>query len=181
MTKKNKKYKSLKACLKDLQSKKTIFWYISAYYLRFIDFLRMAPKEIKWFFQRANRGWADCDTWSFGSYIAKIISEGTEHLAEHVYGYPCSSPNDKMTLGKWIDILWNISNTFDWEERICDGTAYYIPSNRPESEYKQMKKDFEEVHKRCKAYPGRIMTRAEAKEYEKGWKLFRQYFTNLWD
>jgi len=164
-----------------MKTKKNIFWYIDSFFLRAIDKITGFPREVKWFIQRGKRGWADCDTWDFGTYLASVIAHGTEHLAKYVHGHPCSSPEDKMTQGKWIDILYTISSTFSWEQNICEGNAYYIPSNRPESEYNEMKNDFKEVHKRCKADPGRIMTRNEAKEYEQGWKLFRKYFGHLWD
>jgi len=30
-------------------------------------------KEIKWFWQRGKRGWADCDVWGFQDYLTDII------------------------------------------------------------------------------------------------------------
>jgi len=174
----NNKSKSFEKVIKDVESKKNIFWHIESYYIRVIDYISTIPKQVKWFIQRGKRGWADVDTWSFDSYLSEIISQGITHLAKNVYG----TPNEKnMTLGKWIDILWKIHHTFDWEKRICEGSAIKIPSNKSDKEYEKMKKEYKIIEKRCKVDPSRIMTRKEVKEYEEGWKLFKKYFNDLWD
>ena len=104
-------------------------------------------KEIKWFIQRGKRGWADCDTWNFDTYIARVIKEGTEYLLEHQHGYP-SGLTDK----KWREILKEIVWAFDylcaeadiwWKNLRCFGSQYA-------DEYQKNKE----------------------KEHEKGWYIF---------
>lgn len=51
------------------------------------NFFRL-PKEIKWIFQRATRGWANSDTWSFDSYIAKVNADALEYFAKNLHSAP---------------------------------------------------------------------------------------------
>lgn len=50
------------------------------------------PKYVKRFFkknwQRARRGWSHQDTWSFDTYLARVIGEGLIHLSENAMGHP---------------------------------------------------------------------------------------------
>jgi len=51
------------------------------------NFFRL-PKEIKWTWQRATRGWANSDTWSFDGYIAKVIADALAYFAENLHSAP---------------------------------------------------------------------------------------------
>ena len=97
--------------------------------------------NIKWFIQRGKRGFADCDTWDFDIYLARIIKEGVSQLKEEKYGFPCDLEEDE-----WNKILDNIIYTFTEEENILDKNPY--------NNYDEQK--------------------------ENGWKLFKEYFHNLW-
>jgi len=55
---------------------------------RSISNIRHFPKKIKWFIQRGRRGWADCDTWSWDSYISRVNIEGLKFLKENKHTYP---------------------------------------------------------------------------------------------
>ena len=57
---------------------------------RLWDFVTDIPREIKWFYQRGTRGWADKDTWGFDHYLSKVISGGLNHLANKSIGHPSS-------------------------------------------------------------------------------------------
>lgn len=44
-------------------------------------------RRVKYFFVRGWKGWAPMDTWSFDSYLSRVISEGLKHMAENSNGY----------------------------------------------------------------------------------------------
>jgi len=113
-------------------------------------------RKIKWFIQRGKRGWADCDTWSFHTYVAKIIKEGTEYLLEHQHGYPSG-----LTDERWREILKEIVWAFDylnnedeiwWKNLRCFGSEYA-------DEYRKKQR----------------------KKARKGLVYFVKYFQYLWD
>ena len=57
-------------------------------------------RRIKWFWQRGHRGWAECDTWDFDSYLAGVLAGGITCLAENGRGHPCKEEPDKCDHGK---------------------------------------------------------------------------------
>ena len=78
-----------------------------AYWATYRFFKHTLPyihKEVYWFFQRGLRGWADCDTWSFDTYLDKVIRDGITRLRENKCGYPMG-----YTEQEWDAILHRIS------------------------------------------------------------------------
>lgn len=55
---------------------------------RFLQSIKYFPREVKWFIQRGYRGWADCDVWSFDSYIARVCTGGLKQLRDNASGTP---------------------------------------------------------------------------------------------
>lgn len=47
-------------------------------------------RDIKWLWQRAQRGYADCDVWSLDSYLALVITNSVEQLKNTGHSYPCN-------------------------------------------------------------------------------------------
>lgn len=43
---------------------------------------------LKYKIQRAQRGWADCDVWSFDDYLASWMPDALEHLKKTTHGIP---------------------------------------------------------------------------------------------
>ena len=140
--------------------------------VRFFESIIETPRRIKWFIQRGKRGWANSDTWGFSYYLTKVISEGVHHLKENIHGMPCD-----LTEGQWIDILNKITYTFESAERMSDSELYLIKDKKQREKWQKFlvghNKKFKS-HNRC-------MTNKEIREYEEGWKLFKEYFFNLWD
>ena len=48
--------------------------------------IRLFFRRYKWAYQRAKRGYADCDIWNFDSYLEKIISKGLRELEHTLRG-----------------------------------------------------------------------------------------------
>lgn len=68
---------------------------------------RVLMNRVVWRYQRSKRGWADYDTWSTDSCIAKVISEMLSHMADHTLGYPGQPPFE--TPEKWETHLRDLS------------------------------------------------------------------------
>lgn len=134
------------------------------------------PREIKLstvsFIQRGKRGWSNRDTWGLCNYLATIITQSIKHLKKNINGRPCG-----LTEGQWIDILNMIIDTFDTVTMIMDDKLYLIKDDKKRREWN---KHLQELNKTFKNN-ARCMTDKEIKNYEKGWKLFKEYFFNLWD
>ena len=60
------------------------FWY------KPLIFIKDIPREIKWCWQRINRGWDDREIWSLDVTIAKFILPRLKHLRDNNMGYPSS-------------------------------------------------------------------------------------------
>lgn len=66
-----------------------IFYYgfYSWYY-----WLKDRPRKLYWFLQRGWKGYADCDTWGFDTYLAKVIIGGLKQLKKYSHS---SEPTQK--------------------------------------------------------------------------------------
>lgn len=73
--------------------------------------------------QRMRRGFADCDTWDFDTFLIKIIIRGLRHLADTTHGWPQS---DKFpTYESWIDYLLSLADKFELAEKYIYDTDDY--------------------------------------------------------
>jgi len=136
-------------------------------------FIIRIPREIKWFFQRAIRGWADCDTWCFDWYLAKIISQGLKRLKKHKMGFPAV-----YTEKQWDEIIDCIIKAFELSQKVCNNELEYVPRLPPESYNDSLWEDIEKI---ARKYESRCMTREEEAEMKKGFKLFVDNFFSFWD
>lgn len=50
--------------------------------------ITMFMRSFKYAYQRATKGFADCDLWDFDSYLLYILSHGLEAFANTTIGYP---------------------------------------------------------------------------------------------
>lgn len=88
-------------------------WWIKVHHWRDAKRLRFGMKynDFRWFIQRGRRGYADCDLWSFDTYLADVISKGVIHLRDTTHGYPMDLSEDK-----WTEILTTISEGFSQDK-----------------------------------------------------------------
>jgi hypothetical protein len=61
--------------------------------------------NVKAFWQRGRRGWADRDVWNLDHYLSTVIRDSVNHLNETKHGWP----GDPMTYEEWGQILTEIS------------------------------------------------------------------------
>ncbi len=92
------------------------------------------PHEIKWFFQRGKRGWADCDLWALDDYLAGWLPNALTELRKYQHGYP-----SELTFKKWQAIEKQMIKSFQAVQKIND----LPPNNSYYKNYKKLKKEFE--------------------------------------
>lgn len=135
------------------------------------------PRNIKYFIQRGKRGYSDRDTWSFGFYLATVISGGIDKLIKDVHGRPC----DLKSLKQWKSILKKINRTFKTEEKIIDGELLFLPAKKYNDKKRKDIIKFTKENNKEWDINYRVMTKKENREYKEGWKLFEKFFESLWD
>jgi hypothetical protein len=96
----------------------------------YVDVRYMVRYRIPGYFRRAWYGWAPQDTWSFDHYLASVIAEGLEHMADHAHGWPffiqeelgcvadeygsIGKDNDDACLHAWKVWLYDKARWFRW-------------------------------------------------------------------
>ena len=163
MSKKKETVMSWEEAKKDLE--KPSPWWTEVYYWIYRLLLKIEgfPREIKWFFQRARKGFAECDVWELSHYLASVIAGSVKRLKEIQHGIPgeiwTKDKTEKQAMKEWNEILDKIIDSFG-SLRDIDVIADVEPFN-PEKSLKIIKKI--------------------EKEALVGQELFLKYFGNLWD
>jgi hypothetical protein len=65
-------------------------------------------RNLKYAYQRACRGYSDCDVWNLDNYLAILIAESLTSLADDTVSYPVSVSSPKA----WDDTLRNVAKHF---------------------------------------------------------------------
>lgn len=110
-------------------------WYENLWYslCRNLDIIQKY-REVKWFFQRGKRGYADCDVWSLDWYLASWIPEAFREMKDGMMGYPSllmkkgemnttlTKKREKELTQKWKNVLDKIADGFEgyrrWEDKL---------------------------------------------------------------
>lgn len=144
-------------------------------FYKIINFIKRIPKEIKWFFQRGKRGWADIDVICMDYWFFRTVIPMLKRLKDTKHGYPVD-----MTEEEWDEKLNKMIRCFEEaNEDTCsikneyDGDIYEFYEkiiNNPELNTldKWIKRNYE-------IYDYRNKMKNEA------FKLFSEYFWSLWD
>lgn len=142
-------------------------------FYRILDFIRYLPREIKWFFQRGIRGYADCDCWAIDEYFDRVIIPMIKSLKEGKNGYPINMTNE----------LW---------EAELERMIYYFTESTDEgcsekNEYKNqfISITFGELTDNNDITNKYIERERQIDKYkynmkQKGLRLFSKYFYDLW-
>ena len=157
---------------KKKRKKHPVYYFLSDLYYRVCRFVERIPLNVRTFIQRGKNGWGVEDTWGFDYYLTKVISEGVHNLKEHIHGWP-----GDLTEGQWIDILNKITYTFELAKRMSEDNLYIIKDKKVRDKWEK----FLVGHRKKFKCRDRCMTNKEIREYEEGWRLFKEYFYNLWD
>jgi len=108
-----------------------LYWYWKA---RLTEF----PKVIKAKYQRATRGWADCDVWNIDIWFQGVVPNMLRRLSENGYGFP----GDFSHLGEedgakyWRTILTGMADDLEalhrYNERWFGDAGLYSVNSRGE-------------------------------------------------
>jgi len=80
--------------------------YRPRYYLRHpIRWIGDKCREIRWGWQRATRGYADCDAWNFDIWFSHVVPSLLDHLADNSNGWPDSKFETHRDWVNWIHKL----------------------------------------------------------------------------
>ena len=129
------------------------------------DELMDRPYQIKAFYQRGKRGWADRDCWSLGYYLPGVIQESVDHLRKNNMGMPCGLKEDE-----WDKILKDISEGFALVEKEANNEVYSLrdtPKKKRAKIISQVKIAF--------------LTDKEEAKIKLAYKLLQEYMIGLWD
>lgn len=145
-----------------------ITWYEEIYYWfwRRWDFIRNIPKELKWFFQRGYRGYADCDIWSLHEYLSEWMPKAIRQLKNDQTGCPSDlfdSKKKNNECWKWHEILEKIALGFEADNKIMN------------HEYITWTKDI-----KIKKYDKKKLKKLE-KQMKDGLELFAEHYQGFWD
>lgn len=94
------------------------------------------PTDIKHFFQRAIRGYADSDTWGLWYYTSEWMPKALRDMKEMANGHPASLP-DESGMEDWKAILEKMARGFEAAIEMDE-----ISFNS--EEYKKLEKEFDE-------------------------------------
>jgi hypothetical protein len=72
------------------------FYNYAAYAYRPHEYVRDLWLQTKWFVQRGQRGWSDCDAWNWYSHHARVMVGVLQYLWRHKKGYPAG-----LTPAEW--------------------------------------------------------------------------------
>ena len=70
-------------------------------------------REVRWFWQRGRRGWADVDMWNLHSYLEGILADCLPILSEIAHGSPCPYPEDNHPFEDKDGYVFSVNNDCD--------------------------------------------------------------------
>ena len=151
------------------------------------------PREIKWKWQRMQRGWADSDTWGMYWHLSHMIPEMIRHIMTYKNSYPAEFKNTE----EWCAVLEKIAAGFElktkWEDDADEILGYennhefhrlrhlnfeHSMAGAPMSE--EDKKLYEEKNTEYFALYHRKEEEVQ-KQFEESFDLLKRYFFHLWD
>ena len=168
---KGKTYETIDEMLADMKKKWNILGYLESYWYRYFwNFVSEIPLRVRTFIQRGKKGWAISDTWSFDYYLAKVITEGCQHLKNN----SCHEFHEQKNFD-------TIIQTFKTATDILEYKKHYISSE--EFTWAKYKKAIRFHKKFDKKYNQNchVMNLREVRLFEKGFGLFENNFFRLWD
>ena len=147
------------------------------------DNIKLSFRQCKWAWQRATRGFADCDTWNMDQWLLSILPGALNHLADNHWGWPGDSrfPEDE----DWTQYLKDMAQKFysaneanevypmperdKWWKWIEDHDVL-LDFNRDDNPYVQTMLD---EHKENDD--------KRMRDFAEAWSMMGDVFWNLWD
>ena len=156
-------------------------------------------RAIKWFIQRGKRGYSDSDVWNLEYHIAKVMIGALKDLKKQVHGVPCGMSGvqdievddvDSEAMIKWKGIIRELIWLFESIQKINEHDWIYVADEKDRIELQdyverlnlprcEEDKVFHSLDIPVKKYY--LMSIEDCKRYREGWKLFQEYYFDLWD
>lgn len=111
--------------------------------------------EIKWFIQRGNRGYSDCDVWGWYGHHATMMVGVLKQIRKSEWSHPIG-----LTMTSWDRKLAVMQDGF---QALID----------EESDFTS--------HKKLSREDNRKLVFSRRRRLNLGLKYFRKYYQNLWD
>ena len=146
------------------------------------DNIKLFFRRFKWAYQRATRGYADCDIWNMESWLLDLLHDSLNHLADHHWGWPGTEqfPNDE----DWEKYLKEMAQLFYQANEINE----YYPT--PEAT-KWWDWSCDHPHKLDEKsnnpYIETMMTeetkngKMRDADFHKAWRMMEDVYWHLWD
>lgn len=140
--------------------------------------IKMFFKSCKWAYQRAKRGYADRDIWSFDSYLTEIMENGIRELAANSHTYP--GTREFPTPESWASYLSKIADLLHNSREDTD--AY---SNIYEADYVKwiLEHGLNSKNPWSEAYLVRekeIQAKRQH-DFDEAWDMIHHVYNHLWD
>ncbi|KKN50776.1 hypothetical protein LCGC14_0629460 [marine sediment metagenome] len=119
--------------------------------------------------QRAFRGYADCDCWSIASYLTEIMPPMLKQFKTDLHG--CPGWGEAATQEKWDYLIDRMIEGFEAAKRV-EKDEYYMGTN---ADILTRKPSSEEVKSWIE------LSEADLKIFEDNMKPFVKWFFHLWD
>jgi len=140
--------------------------------------IRLFFRRYKWAYQRATRGYADCDVWDLDHFYTRLFAGSLNRLADIAAGYP---GNDQFpTYEDWINYLREMAQLFS---QSLESNNYY-PAPAEEKWW-----DWNQKHGWKDENPFADDMIKEAHEnalnreadFNKAWEMMGKVYEHLWD
>lgn len=153
---------------------------------------------VVWYYQRATRGYADCDTWSLDDYLNEWLPNALRLLAMNKIGIPsqvfedgdfdecggCSDEAMKRASDIWHYILCKIIVGFEANKRMMQDEYDAELGPYPYGDLSDLN-DFNNPLRRAlvkeRIEAEKPLRERDQKLFEEGMVLFTKYYNSLWD
>ena len=139
-------------------------------------------RRFKWAYQRATRGYADCDVCDMDNWILNLFHGALNHLADNHWGYPYSEKFPTDT--DWTSYLHEMAYLFYKADE--DNDAYSHPVYDKWVAYLQEHPNInilqdENPYNKEMYLEGFELSKKRQEDFEKAWKMMGEVFFSLWD
>lgn len=140
-----------------------------------LDKIRNIPANIKNFYQRGKRGYADCDVWDISFWFTKTLIPMLEKLRKERHGYPCnmSSKQWDMELERMIYYFKESTDEFCSEKNEYEKEWHNSLWSDHENQNKEIRDKWSKREDTIMKYKENMKN--------KGLELFSKYYYDLWD
>lgn len=137
-------------------------------------------RHFKWAYQRATRGFADCDVWNLDGSILEYLSGTLNHLADYHWGYPGDErfPTDES----WTEFLKDMAQKF---YQANEDNAFY-PTPASDEWWEYCRNDSRNCEKMIQLKDAMLEEEREnehkrERDFAEAWSAIGEVMWNLWD